>query len=612
MNSIYEFNSDDAIRFANNRGSRTRIIGKEMQFQFCPYCMGGKSKDKWTFSININDGRFSCQRSSCGAKGNMITLARDFGYQLSEDVNRYYNVNNYNAGRFRKFKQAHIESKEYAVEYLASRGISEAVCRKYEVTAKEDADNILIFPFKDENSELRFIKYRNTTYQKGQDGSKEWCEKDCMPILFGMNHCNLDNKTLIITEGQIDSLTVAECGYENAVSVPTGMNGFTWVPHCWDWVHQFEKIIVFGDYERGNISLLEEIKRRFNLQIFHVRESDYRDCKDANDIYRKYGKAAIRDCIDNAVPIPAKHIISLASVDDVDVFNSPKLRTGFDKLDKMLYGGLPFGGVTLVAGKPGEGKSTCASQMLISAIETGHKCFVYSGELPNHMFKAWMNYQIAGPNHVRKYSDSWGEERYVVDKSDSIRMGEWYGDKCFIYDSNSIDGDEQESLINTIETAIQQYGTDVILIDNLMTALDLEVSQTSDKYEKQSLFVKQLTRLALKYKILVILVAHKRKNNFSGNENDEISGSGDISNLAMITMVYERSREVADEQRLLKISKNRLFGRLNTTGWTLNYDASSKRIYENDSELNREYGWVNNNGFCKIDEGLQSELPFDD
>lgn len=31
---------------------------------------------------------------------------------------------------------------------------------------------------------------------------------------------------LIITEGQIDSLTVAECGLDNAVSVPTGGQWF--------------------------------------------------------------------------------------------------------------------------------------------------------------------------------------------------------------------------------------------------------------------------------------------------------------------------------------------------------------------------------------------------
>lgn len=607
MNEIYEFRSDDAIRFANSRGCRTRMSGKEMQFQYCPYCFGGKSKDKWTFSISMNDGRFTCQRSSCGARGNMITLAKDFSFQVSEDVNRYHNIND-NNGRFRKFKIDHIESKDKAVQYMKSRCISEAITRKYEITAKQDAENIIVFPFRNSEGEVKFIKYRNTEYVKGEtEGSKEWCEKDCMPILFGMAQCNLENKTLILTEGQIDSLSVAEAGYENAISVPTGMNGFTWVPHCWDWIHKFEKIIVFGDYERGSISLLEEVKRRFNLQIYHVSECDYQDCKDANDLLRKYGKQAVKNCIENAVPVPVNHIVSLAAVEDVDVFDIRKLSTGINELDTLLYGGLPFGGVTLIAGKPGEGKSTVASQILINAIEQGYKCFVYSGELPNHIFKSWMNYQVAGPNHVVVYRDSWGESRYKVEKHDAELMSAWYREQCFLYDNNSIDGDEKENLIQTVEQSIQQYGTQVILIDNLMTALDLEQAQSFDKYDKQSMFVKKLTRIALKYNVLILLVAHKRKNNFSQNENDEISGSGDIANLAMITLVYEKNKDIRPDQRLLKISKNRLFGRLNTEGWLMAFDQSSKRIYTNTNSLNREYSWINC-GFTEAPEGY--DIPF--
>ena len=78
-----------------------------------------------------------------------------------------------------------------------------------------------------------------------------------------MNHCNFDNKTLICTEGQIDQLSVADCGFENTLSVPTGAKGFTWVPHCWDFVNKFDTIIVFGDYEKGHITLLDEICQRF-------------------------------------------------------------------------------------------------------------------------------------------------------------------------------------------------------------------------------------------------------------------------------------------------------------------------------------------------------------
>ena len=68
---------------------------------------------------------------------------------------------------------------------------------------------------------MQFVKYRKTDFDKARDKNKEWCEAGTRPILFGMKQC-VDFETLVITEGQIDSLSVSEAGVKNAVSVPTG------------------------------------------------------------------------------------------------------------------------------------------------------------------------------------------------------------------------------------------------------------------------------------------------------------------------------------------------------------------------------------------------------
>ena len=126
-------------------------------------------------------------------------------------------------------------------------------------------------------------------FEKGKSkGSKEWTEANSKPILFGMNHCNFDNKTLVITEGQMDSLSCIEAGVENAVSVPLGALGFTWVPNCWDFLCKFDTLVVFGDHEKGHITLLDELEQRFDGIVKHVREDDYLDCKDANELLQKH------------------------------------------------------------------------------------------------------------------------------------------------------------------------------------------------------------------------------------------------------------------------------------------------------------------------------------
>lgn len=124
-----------------------------------------------------------------------------------------------------------------------------------------------------------------------------------------MKQCSENRERLIITEGQLDSLSVAEAGIENAVSVPTGAKGFTWVPYCFDWVMQFNEIVVFGDHEKGHITLLDDISRRFDKPVRHVQEEDYLGCKDANEILQKHGPAAVR----NAVKMPFYCLLSVSS-----------------------------------------------------------------------------------------------------------------------------------------------------------------------------------------------------------------------------------------------------------------------------------------------------------
>lgn len=606
MYSPYEFKEQDAFDFARHVHAETNVRNGELFFKICPYCNPKPTRDNVkSFSINLTTGRFKCFRASCGVQGNMITLAKDFDFSLGNEVDEYYQPKK----QYRKFKKKEkpIEPKPEAIQYLESRGISEEVAKEYEITVQTDKPNILVFPFYDEKGILQFVKYRKTDYDKEKDKNKEWCEANCKPILFGMKQCK-DFTRLTITEGQVDSLSVATAGISNAVSVPTGAKGFTWVPYCWNWINQFEEIVVFGDFEKGHITLLDELSRRLKITVKHVREEDYKDCKDANEILKKYGKEQVRVCVENAVIVPMKQVKPLSSVKNVDIFKLPKLQTGIRQVDKLLYGGLPFGGVTLISGKTGEGKSVLASQIMISAVSQGYKCFAYSGELVDFQFKNIMDFQIAGSRHIFEYQNGWGDSAYNISETNRNLISDWYDDKFWLYDNSVIENDEQESLVAVTENVIMQYGVKVILLDNLMTAIDLEVAYGSDKYERQGLFVKKLARLATRHNALILLVAHKRKNNFSTNENDEISGSSDISNLAMVTIAYEKNNEIEQSQRLCKVSKNRLFGKTETKGYILDYDEKSKRIYGQGDDLYVDYGWnKNDGGFNSINE----ETPFE-
>lgn len=600
MKKIYEFKKEDAYSFANHVNGRCREKGNELVFMSCPYCKGGKNRDKNTFSINVNTGQFECKRSSCSARGNMISLSRDFGFTLSEELDRYYNINDYN-GKFKKFKESHIQSKDGAIRYLSERGISEDICRKYEITTKEGQDNVLVFPFKNESGELKFIKYRNLDFVKGQSaGSKEWCEAQCMPILFGMNHCE-DFTELVVTEGQIDSLSLAEVGIKNTVSVPTGKNGFTWIPHCWDWLIQFESLVVFGDNENGEITLSETLSKRFPHKVRVVNPEDYKGCKDANEILRNYGSQALIDAVVSAKEVPNKQIKSLADVEAVDILNSEAIKTNIDTLDNILSGGMHLGQLILLSGERGDGKSTFMSQLIVEATQQGYVSFVYSGELMDYYFKRWIDMQIAGKRELTNPTIN--------------KLNDWYRNKIYLYDNNVVEDEEMEELLTVVETAIQKYGAKFICIDNLMTAM--EVDPREDLYRAQSRFVGRLAKIAKTHNVVVLLVAHPRKSN-SDFSNDVISGSADITNKVDIVMGYCRDSDYADYMRTLVVTKNRLTGKLARPGdLILDYSDDSKRIVEHGCGFNKNYGWCDtveaendNDGFIKVPEDAEWEIPF--
>ena len=570
----YTFKSSDVWDFAHAAHADCKQKGDELYFTHCPRCHGGNGKDKETFSINLTSGAFSCFRASCDYHGHFVELARDFNFQLDFGEPKNY----------RKLPQRPIVSTPPAVEFLEKRGISREITEKYKITVRKDNPNIAVFPFYDENNVLQFIKYRQINYSG--KGNKEWCEKDTRPILFGMAQCS-DFETLIITEGQIDSLSVAECGIPNAVSVPTGALGFTWLPFCLDWVSKFKEVIVFGDCEKGKITLVETLQTRLPQKVKAVRICDYLGEKDANDILRKYGKSAIIKAVENAEVPQLSNVKSLSKVKAVDLNKLPKIYSGIDEVDKVT-GGLAMGQLVLITGKRGKGKSTFMSQIICEALEQQQTIFAYSGELADFHFKRWLDLQLAGDKYIDAERNSYGVLEYSLSQNVIDKINTWYTDRAYIYDNTYIPPNgELETLPETIEKAIKQLNVNVICIDNLMTAMEYD---GDNLYNAQSNFVTKLKSIANKYNVLVILVAHRRKN--SGEElNDDVSGSGDVTNRADIIMAYEASPD-GEPKGKVTISKNRLTGRLavGDSAIYLDYAPGCKRI-TGEYGKGKHYGW---------------------
>ena len=561
----YKLKQDDIFSFAAAQGAETSRKGSELVFHYCPYCQGGQHRDRETFSIHLEKGVFNCLRSSCGRQGHFVELCRDFNFPLAQEQTRSW----------RQLPQP-VQAppmRESSLSYLASRGISQETAERYGVTARKDNPNILCFPFFDLQKRLVSIKYRNMRFRPGVDKNKEWFERDTQPILFGLQGWNGKFDQCVITEGQLDSLSLSEAGIENAFSVPNGCQGFTWLPQISEWLNQFQRITIFGDWENGRMTLLEPLLRRLKAPIRGVRPQDYLQEKDANDILRKYGPEALRKAVANAEAPQIERVRDLATVQSVDLNDLEKMKTGFPEIDQAT-GGLIMGQVTLISGERGQGKSTFLSQIIANALNqqddqgNPYPIFVYSGELQDYLFKGWLDFQLAGMRHVSIVENEYDEKVAQMDKDAAAKINEWYRGRIWLYDDSLLPEEGADAcaiLLQTVEKVIRQYGCRLIALDNLMTAMDGANTQ-AELNMGQSAFVGKLKRIAMKYNVCILLVAHPRKS-CSGLQvnrslgNDDISGSGDITNKVDVVLTCGRDPEKKDAVRV-QILKNRLFGRL--------------------------------------------------
>ena len=585
--------------------------GSELIPEYCPFCHGGSHKDKYSFALNADNKTYNCKRGSCGKQGHFTELCRDFNVEADRDYNGK-NLSGYtqSAKKYKK-PETKIQTADDTVKsYLKMRKISESTAESYKIGS--DGKGNIVFPYYDEKGEYVFTKFRPARKLEKSE-RKAWRESDTKPVLFGMNLCEYD-KPLCITEGEIDAMSCHEAGIPNAVSVPSGAEDFIWLDTCWDFIGRFDKIILFGDNDEPGREMLKKLSAKLSDKQIYIAEHEY---KDANELLYRKGGEAVKLSYDSAREVPVFGLIDLAEVTPLDVKNLKSSRTSIKELDRKLQGGFMYGDVSVWTGKRGEGKSTLLSMLMLDAIENGANVCAYSGELSKERFQYWVDLQAAGKNHISSYFDNANEceVQYVSNDIKSL-IHSWYSRRFWLYD-NAIAGDNEEtSIMSIFEVSAKRYDCKVFLIDNLMTANQSSLSD-KDFYRAQSSFVGRLVNFARKLDVHVHLIAHPRKTDNKSLDNDDVSGSGDITNRAANVLAVKRLNEREAQEAgfgvALEIKKNRWEGNHAKIG--LNYCTVSRRLYMPSQGNDRKYGWEKLNSPYDVTGGMVEitsgeELPF--
>lgn len=512
--------------------------------------------------------------------------------------------------QYRYPKPVECEDKSKAYKYMKARKISQDTADYLDI--RQDKEGNLVFNYYDLNDVLTMVKYRpSRRVRKGEN--KVWCQQgaDTTPLLFNMNRIN-PLQPLVICCGELDCAALIESGIQNAVSIPLGDGNTHWIEECWDFLEQFNEIILTPDNDQAGNKFVKEVVPRLGSwrckiascpELYEAEDGKKVSIKDVNETLFYYGREKVAEIIANAADTPVPSVIDLSEVSPTEYEDVDGVTFGLKNLDGELMR-LFFGTLTIISGQPGAGKSSLLTQLMCNAIDNGIRSWLFSGELPNGVEKSWFNYIFAGPRNIEDAISRKGNPYKKISSATIGAINTTYKGQWYIYRDdydNTLDG-----LIESMTDAVRKYGVRCLILDNFMC---IDTEQTEEELRSQTITIKRLIEFAKKYQAAVVLVCHPRKMDASTNVGIyDIAGTSNIVNLAHRTIGLRRitdeerdnsARFSERRQRLLKydviatIIKDRMFGRQNIDEG-LYYDSLSRRFFCDMAEYDRKFSWDRN------------------
>lgn len=503
-------------------------------------------------------------------------------------------------------KPVECSDKSAVYKYLAKRKISPSTVDYLDI--RQDHEGNIVFNYYDLNDNLTMVKYRpSRVIKKGEN--KNWTQHgaDTTPLLFNMNRIN-PAQPLLITSGELDAAAAIEAGYSNAVSIPLGDGNEHWVSECWDFLEQFDEIIIAPDNDESGRKYVKSITPRlgdWRCKVVQVPEyyekpdGERVKVKDLNEVLFWFGKEKLLEIIVNAKQSEVPEVIDYADIEDFDISQVDGITTGLNALDKIVRK-FCFGTTAIITGVAGSGKSSLISQIVGQTLEQGYNAFVYSGELENPMLKNWIDFVLAGQRNLNAKESATGP--YYKVKPEAISaMKEYYRGRLWIYRDDFTQS--ASKMLSVMESMVRRNNTKVVVIDN-MTSIDLECTDTN-KYFKQDEFIRRVIDFSKKFKCLCIIVIHPKKmDEMRRMSMFDLQGVVSSVNLChyLISLYRAQEKDHLDKNPktgkpqtpmrgdvVCDILKNRMTGALGSA--ELFYDMPSRRFFEDEQSLDFQYKW---------------------
>jgi twinkle protein len=435
--------------------------------------------------------------------------------------------------------------KSRVLEWLEGRGITANTLAAFKIGEQQrNGKTYAVFPyFRD--GELVNVKYRNPDDKRDmrQEGEAE-------PCLFGWHLIEPRARTVAITEGEIDAMTLHQCGIP-ALSVNAGAGNHQWIENDWARLDRFSEIYLCFDDDEAGQKGVREVSSRLGVERCKIVKFG---AKDANQwLMDGAGGEDFHNALKDAKPQDPEEMAQIADfigqvksmfypASDSERF--PVLRLGGKDYDWFEFRPAEY---TVWTGINGHGKSLMLSQVLLGVVQQGERVMVFSGEMtPATQLK-------------RMVKQAGGVDRPTPDYLDAL--AQWLRDKVWVF--NVVGSATIDRLLSVFGYARRRYGIRQFVIDSLMMTDVPDDGPGSITKQKEA--VQKIADFCKRTGSHIHLVAHPRK---AGDESRapgklDVAGSGKITDAAdNVFSVWSARKEESEPDNdkpdaLLELNKQR-------------------------------------------------------
>lgn len=488
-------------------------------------------------------------------------------------ISQYDNTTTLRSKTVRPYSQESVEDVSgYDTTSIPERKISKYICEFFDVKMSYDPSGTVDCHYYPYYHNGKLVAYKTRKLPKDFRSIGNMKETD----LFGKHKFTPGGRMLVITEGELDCLAVAQATYQRyktvypVVSLPSSSSLGCLLSNR-NWIRSFGIVILMFDQDEAGEKAIEKAAKIIGwdkVRIAYLQEND--PC----DTFIKYGPESLISSTFNARPYTPASIVR--GEDIWEAYRKRKLVKSLpypdclEGLNEKLEG-MRFGEITLFTSGTGAGKSSVMKEIILHIKEsTDHSIGLISleesiGDSAEKFMSMVMTKDPSEEEERKAFDNIFKDERLILlDHNGSV---------------------SDSSLIDQIE-GLCLLGCKYLVLDHITIAVS-EGAEGKTGNEAIDSVMSSLLKIVKKHDIWLGIVSHLRKSQGKSFEEgnlssiDDIKGSGSIKQISFDIVTFSRNITAESEEERnvihLRVLKSRFTGRTGDCG-TATYDTETKRL----------------------------------